>query len=332
MKSASTFLFSAITLHPQVLPPLKGAQLKETYCYHPTPIRKIMKRPWCFPYIEENENFMTADGTVYYATDPTVVTSLLEDNRNVKVVFAVRQPSDRVYSNYKFSYDTYSSKGPIDELVERGMDENDKFGVMRKMILNGTSEEEIVQHYYNYQFKLGGALGVLFMHSIVHPSIIHYRKILGPENVMVVSSDDLDTKNMEKLRSKMNEIFKFIGLCPFDIPAQMEPALQGKNLIAAENDLSQDVYRRMNKFFVPFNNELQRLTGINVTKWNTKKPSKKLKPYTGGMNITLPPAWFEKLSEESIYTGSKGLLQLIQHQSKDSENSFNTTMGMLTMF
>ena len=122
MKAASTFLFSAITMHPQVLPPVKGAQLKETYCYHPSPARKLMKRPWCFPYIEENENFMTADGTVYYATDPSVANSLMEDNKNVKVVFAVRQPADRIYSNYKFSYETYSSKGPIDDLIERGID------------------------------------------------------------------------------------------------------------------------------------------------------------------------------------------------------------------
>ena len=122
MKSASTFLFSAITMHPQVLPPVKGAQLKETYCYHPSPARKLLKRAWCFPYIEENENFLTADGTVYYATDPSVAASLKEDNKNVKVVFAVRQPTDRIYSNYKFSYETYSSKGAIDELIERGTD------------------------------------------------------------------------------------------------------------------------------------------------------------------------------------------------------------------
>ena len=96
MKSASTFLFSAITMHPQVLPPVKGAQLKETYCYHPSPARKLMKDHCVFPYIDENENYMTADGTVYYATDPSVAYSLLEDNRNIKVVFAIRQPADRI--------------------------------------------------------------------------------------------------------------------------------------------------------------------------------------------------------------------------------------------
>jgi len=143
MKSASTFLFSAITEHPQVLPPVKGSMLKETYCYHPSPIRKIIKRPWCFPYIEENENFVTADGTVYYSTDPTVAQSLLEDNKNIKIVFAIRQPADRIYSNYKFAYMTYSTKGAIDDLIERGMDKNDKFGILRQMVLNGTSYDDL---------------------------------------------------------------------------------------------------------------------------------------------------------------------------------------------
>ena len=57
-----------------------------------------------------------------------VASSLLEDNKNVKVVFAIRQPTERVYSNYKFSYETYGSKGSMDYLVETGMKRDDKFG------------------------------------------------------------------------------------------------------------------------------------------------------------------------------------------------------------
>ena len=59
-------------------------------------------------------------------------------------------------------------------------------------MVNGTSEEDLVRHYYNYPFKLGGALGVLFMHSLAFPAIIHFRKVLGPENVMVVNAEVLN--------------------------------------------------------------------------------------------------------------------------------------------
>ena len=65
--------------------------------------------------------------------------------------------------------------------------------------MNGTSDEELINHYFNYPFHSGGALGVLFMHSIAFASILHYRKIVGPESVMVVNADDLDVRDMDKV-------------------------------------------------------------------------------------------------------------------------------------
>jgi hypothetical protein len=76
MKSATTYLFTALTAHPQILPPVKGSQMKETMCYHPQPLGKLVKRPWCYPYIEANESFVSTDGTVYYGTDQTVAQSI----------------------------------------------------------------------------------------------------------------------------------------------------------------------------------------------------------------------------------------------------------------
>ena len=118
-----------------------------------------------------------------------------------------------------------------------------------------------VSFYYNATLTMGGALGVLFMHSLAFPAILHYRKILGTDNVMVVNSEDLSVKNMTRLRIKMNEVFSFLGLCPFEIPEQMDPALPGRNVIPDEDDLSQDMWRRVTKFFAPFNNALSRVTG-----------------------------------------------------------------------
>jgi hypothetical protein len=47
---------------------------------------------------------------------------------------------------------------------------------------------------------------------------------------MVVNADDLDVKNMTKVREKMHEVFKFAGLCPYDIP-DMKATLLGKNSV-----------------------------------------------------------------------------------------------------
>jgi len=48
---------------------------------------------------------------------------------------------------------------------------------------------------------------------------------LGPENVMVVNAEDLDVRNMTRVRNMMNRVFEFAGLCPFEIP-DMDMALQ----------------------------------------------------------------------------------------------------------
>lgn len=74
MKSASSFLYHALTRHPSVLPALQGSQYKETHCYSQDPHRpeKLLGRSWCFPFVEENEPFVSIDGTVAYDVDPQV--------------------------------------------------------------------------------------------------------------------------------------------------------------------------------------------------------------------------------------------------------------------
>jgi hypothetical protein len=300
MKAASSFLFSAISAHPQVLPPLRGSQLKETYCYHSMPLRKIMKRPWCFPYIEPGENFVSADGTVYYATDATMPFLLKADNPHAKAVFAVRHPADRFYSNYKFAYETYGKKGSIDALIEKGMAKDDKFGILRTMLLNGTSNEEMIEHYYGASFRDGGALAVLFMHSINFLAILHYRKVLGEENVMVVNSESLNTKKSGLVQATMSSVYEFLGLCPFTLPPK-GPTLIGQNKMPLEKEMSQDGYRRLNKFFEPFHHALSRVTGWNLSHWDQRKAPNGLPKTTVSSGAALlfdeakerPPAWFE---------------------------------------
>ncbi len=294
MKAASTFLFNAISSHPQVLPPLRGAQMKETYCYHASPLRKLMKRPWCFPYIEPGENYFNSDGTVYYATNPEVPMTLKEDNPNVKVVFAVRQPTDRFYSNYKFSFDTYGKKGPIDDLIDIGTNQTDKFGILRQMTMDEKSEEEIIDAYYNSLFNGGGALGVLFMHSINYPAILHYRKVLGKENVMVVRSEELDVKRPTILKETISRVYHFLGLCPHDPPSMDSKTLIGKNQLPKEKELSKEGYERLNTFFRPFNDALAALEGWNLTEWNYRHGKKSLPPsYNGKRRDKIsPPTWF----------------------------------------
>lgn len=139
-KSASSFIFSAIAQHPQVIQPLVGAQMKETNCYMGSTPKKLKNRIFCFPYIEPTENFITLDGTVYYATDWSTPATFLKDNPNIKVIFSIRHPVDRLYSNYKFALETFRKFGPFDPFVSIAFNRNHKFGRIRDLLTNYTRE------------------------------------------------------------------------------------------------------------------------------------------------------------------------------------------------
>ena len=80
MKSATSFLFHALTRHPSVLPALKGSQHKETYCYAQDKMQpdKLLSRSWCYPFVEEHEQFITIDGTVSYNLDQLLPATIKE--------------------------------------------------------------------------------------------------------------------------------------------------------------------------------------------------------------------------------------------------------------
>ncbi len=91
MKSASSFLFHALTKHPNVLPALRGAQHKETRCYHydPTKPLSLLERAWCFPFVEADEQFVSVDGTVSYDVDQFAPVLLKEVQPWMLAFFAV---------------------------------------------------------------------------------------------------------------------------------------------------------------------------------------------------------------------------------------------------
>lgn len=339
MKSASSFLFSALASHPQVIPPLVGSQYKETKCYHPYPAEKLTRRARCFPYIEDGESLASIDGTVLYATDKIVPHLLKQDNPNVKVIFVVRHPVDRLYSFYKFVYkQVYSSsnirgENGFDQVLEKGLGKFEKFGILRQLVTNKSSEEDIIDQYYS-KFEGVANIGSLFMHSITAPPILHYMNVLGRENVLVLNSDDLNVKNMGKVRSVLQDTYKFLGLCPSHLP-DMDPILTSRNTLPIEAEMSQATYLRLNRFFKPFNDLLSQITHGNYSEWNNRLPPAQLPSGIKNGSIIMPQ-WFELefLEIQNTNITKKGgiMSHLLPKIQKPDDISSNTTLGMITMF
>lgn len=214
----------------------------------------------------------------------------LQDNANMKVIFVVRNPVERLYSNFKFSYATYSKFGNFDDYIVSAMDLGGKFGDLREMLSNGTSMSRILDVYYNLTYA-DAARGALFMHSLYALPVQHYINILGRENVKVVSAEDLDVHDPVRLYDTLNAVFRFVGVCALPI-ADLVPSLPSRNTVPMVNQMSQDMYGKLSRYFRPFNNLLMTLSEVNATRWNDKPPPVKL-PRFSPLNKTMPDLWFE---------------------------------------
>jgi hypothetical protein len=163
--------------------------------------------------------------------------------------------------------------------------------------------------------------------------IAHYISILGKDNVYIVNIDDLDAHNMPKFRTELSKIFNFLNLCPYEIP-DINPLSPTRNRLASNFKMSSNAYKRLLKFFIPFNDALSNLTGLNLTSWNYRLPSYILPINPSGTNKTLPPAWFESFNEHHINSNPRSIISHLLPENKENfeDSGFNTTFGMLTMF
>jgi hypothetical protein len=71
---------------------------------------KYAKRAQYFPYIEPAEGFISAEGTVtymYHAHAPHLIKS---ENPGARIIFTLRDPVARAWSDYRFNYAYFSRK------------------------------------------------------------------------------------------------------------------------------------------------------------------------------------------------------------------------------
>lgn len=151
------------------------------------------------------------------------------------------------------------------------------------MLANSSSAESVVDTYYNTSFTgsaLTGGPGVgvvnqLFMHSIAHPAIAYYQRVLGPARVLVISADDLEG-GPGAAAGAMDRVFAFLGVAPFDVVGSVDlAALRAASVASAASsatvlqgrEMTQQGYLRLTRFFAPFILELQRTAGLNLTSW-----------------------------------------------------------------
>lgn len=135
-QSAVSIVYSLLLLHPQVLPLLGSGLFQEDHslykpsCYrtdidprfaYPYPIshccrENILFRPWCYPYIKPSSasgdvasslsslyrsNFISVDRDIRYVIDMEAPLVMKEDNPNMKIIFVLRHPIERLIAHFQ---------------------------------------------------------------------------------------------------------------------------------------------------------------------------------------------------------------------------------------
>ena len=161
----------------------------------------------------------------------------------------------------------------------------------------------------------------LLMHSVYLPSILHYGRVLGMSNILVINSDDLDPRNIRRFSKIMSAIYSYLGLSDFDISSESMHKEEPVDVpIPLSHQMSLQSHRRLKAYFNIFNDKLALATGLNLTTWKNSQPASGLAIQNININAmsarrakdgvvtdgplfsdpldasTLPPAWFEEQS------------------------------------
>ncbi|CAM9412511.1 unnamed protein product [Ectocarpus sp. 12 AP-2014] len=284
-KGASTFLFHAISWHPQMVQPLRGAHgFKETGRYSPgvaLGANKLGLRLAAFPFIEEHENFATGDGSVVYMIqNMDVPEAILADNPHAKIVFALRDPVARAWSDFRFLWNVYSRTNGFPSVVRDSVRRTrDCFGGHMgeshshkpfefgdggagQMTLS-EEDEKALKYFYNSSGTCGTSNdpGHIIRKGIYYFQVLHWIRVFGRDNVMVVDSADLKSRQKETIE----EVYRFLGLCPVDV-SRLEPenVTPPPNIPDHKKINADEMSTALQDFYEPFNKKLYQLLGRDL--------------------------------------------------------------------
>ena len=264
-KGASSYLASLLATHPQVLRPLRGSHYKEPGAYINAVFyrQKLSKRASRFPWFREDEGLVHLDATVTYASEshmPAIRAAM--DAPNSKIVFALREPVDRSFSDYRFCYRPYFQDNNInwDRATGTTLDQYDRCYAKAMTLLQqgdvAASDAAGIDAYY------GLACQKLFLrrkdpYGLIRKSlyvyqIIHYQQIFGHAAVTAVSSEQLRAD----AAAVGNYVANFAGLCTSFKFDNIEPVHVTPITPRPEHYWSKAGYNKLRDWFEPYNQRL----------------------------------------------------------------------------
>jgi len=273
-KGASTFLFSKLAEHPQILPPLGGTDYKE-----PGIFLKNFEHKWGehaiydrLAFIDKNENFINGEGTVFNMYQKHAIAKIFELNPNTKSVISLRNPVHRAYSQYRYAG---SKKFTYEEQVMLDLNRwNSCIGEMNlsipqyfshseymSMERNNEDREKWIDTYFECAKSHQDNIATYGLY--IFP-ILHYVSVFGRDQVSI--SDSADYEDEEKLKNILNGITSFLELCSFD-DFEVEFLKEKKNVNKKEKQVNEEVLNvneMLYNFYKPYNQWLYYYLGRDL--------------------------------------------------------------------
>lgn len=169
--------------------------------------RLVEDRAACFPYRPSHsgsQSFVTLDQSLQYFMDPMLPYLILQDNPHAKVIFVLTHPVQRLYEEYLLGLSKNDKNVEGDEkseipshyfddlILEDISNPHHSISVLREMLTNATSIDDIIVRYYQLTSQLNiPPMNELLLQSMFAIPILHFQRVLGSEQVIVLHAEDI---------------------------------------------------------------------------------------------------------------------------------------------
>jgi hypothetical protein len=250
-KGGTTSLAQYLYKHPRIIPPAK----KECEYFSWRKHQGLNNYLQNFPLKKEAKNCLTFEATpsyLYFEDAPKNIANFFPD---IKLIALLRDPVNRAYSDWNFHHDS--------AFVRNREDLRDKRS-FNKAIQIEFKDPTLITPPKGFGYLLKGEYS-----KHLKSWYNHFPK----EQLLLLESADL----RECPQKVLNEITNFLGLPPFDgnlekgdekvnqlleIPDENESnSLKEYNVNKYKEPMSEQIKSELEKYFVPYNEELKKITG-----------------------------------------------------------------------
>ena len=227
-KCGTTFLYSYLIKHPQILPSIQ----KEIHFWNNNFNLGLDWYLAHFPSIATTQDFITGEASASYLNSPEIANNIAKFFANIKLIVLLRNPVERAISHYYMACRLGNEERSLEEAI---FSKNQS--ITQKSAINSTS-------YLDDNCYLAG--------SRYFDLISQWMDVFPREQFLIIQSEDLFTNPA----STVNQVFQFLGVKSHHIPEYK------KINSGSYSSISESQIQVLRDYFRPHNQKLEQYLGM----------------------------------------------------------------------